>query len=63
MSDILCKTQNGRSAFVDSGVLNVLIEMALQIAGTSTSLSGFSNSQVLSERTVSMVFLVDIWKF
>ena len=65
--DVLCKTQSGKAAFVDSGVLNVLIDMALQIAGNSISIrdSGFSssNTQVLSERTASMVFLVDIWKF
>ena len=67
MFDILNQTQSGRIAFIESGVLNVLIDMALQIAGTASTVvgdSGFpgSNPQMLSERTVSFVFLVDIWK-
>jgi hypothetical protein len=63
LSDVLCKTQSGKAAFEDSGVLSLLIDMALQIAENSTSIMGFSNSQILSERTASIVFLVDIWKF
>jgi len=68
MFDVLSKTQSGRIAFIDSGVINVLIDMALQIAGNANFVkdSGFSsqggNPQMLSERTVSMIFLVDIWK-
>ena len=66
MFDILNQTQSGRIAFIESGVLNVLIDMALQIAGNSSSAvdSGFSgnNPQMLSERTASLVFLVDVWK-
>ena len=67
MFDILNQTQSGRIAFIESGVLNVLIDMALQIAGTASTVvgdSGFpgSNPQMLSERTVSFVFLVDVWK-
>jgi hypothetical protein len=63
LSDVFFKTQSGKATFVESGVLNLLIDMTLQIAGNSTSFNGFSNSQILSERTASMVFLVDIWKF
>jgi hypothetical protein len=66
MYDTICKTASGKAAFIDSGVLNVLIEMTLQIAGNSMTIreSGFqpSNTQLLSERAASMMFFVDIWK-
>ena len=34
--EVLSKTQNGKVAFVDSGVLNVVIEMSIQNAANST---------------------------
>ena len=64
--DVLSLTASGKAAFIGSGVLDILMEMALSIAGSLSSLVesvGFngSNSQVLNERTSALIFLVDVW--
>lgn len=65
--DIFCRTTNGKVAFVDSGVLNVIIDMTIQMANYSMTIreNGFldQNKHILSERAVSIMFFVDIWKF
>jgi len=54
---VLGATARGRKALVDSGALNLLVEMALEISDPPTPAS-IAND----ERQVALAFLVDIWR-
>jgi len=65
LHEVLCKTQSGKKAFIQSGVFNMILDMCFQAAddvAEGTQINDMQRYERYEARKVALTLLVDFWK-
>ena len=59
--EVLCKTQSGKKAFIQSGVFNMLMDMSFQMLDEQADATAHNTGSV-QDRQIALMLLSDFWR-